>query len=819
MKLIMEKWRGYLQEASDEEIGHLDDVLDVAIEDYPFGNIFGESSYRLISELTAAKEDNKVSELTKMLDKQGWSVDWESKGFPCSKLITRTWIGKDGKPNSQEVMERMKLSTLLAKMTKAINLSKFSQIIDNLEAEENKTKKKKTIVALNAAYNKWFGDSLRAFGIDSDYDFQDVIKDPEEVRHFIAMSQIFNASRRTMKASFDKLEEFSKWLAENMEDLRDNLKSYMTQKYYMILSRHPIDVFRMSDHEAIKSCHALPSSDYKGNMDRYDEYNICALAEAHANGMIAYLVLDSEFKKAGIKPTQEEIDKLEDEEIFTDKTRGFEGVEPVSRMRVKNISYRNEKTLLNFAVPQTKVYGQKVPGFVEHIYSVISPPQKEQVDRLLELEGDNLDYDKFTKYGGTYEDSGYEADMSILAFVNGFSETNITGTGYVNHDEDLEQALKDSFGDPHDALRLRLDEIEEEYNMTDITLPLKIFPDFFLEEQGAGFYNITMRMRVFCYVNINKKPGLTDGELDFHIEDAFYELAEIYDIPRPNNLGCQQQDRFPGYNYEIYLEWDLPQSSHKLVDVEGSLDIDEIEDMLDTAYYQGSPAPNLVNKFSPSDKIEDSIPAYVEKFLEKYNYSVSTNYAIDEFHMYIEENRDVMWESEVMDYDEDQFFGEVPFALNIVSDGFIDMYPYSGFMQEAGYENMEEEIQFNPTLADLVMRVLKFEIQDYYRPLQVSVAFESELSAEDLKEDEGVSVTISFNIDSDASERELEKLISVKDDDYTEVVAAINQKAVARMKQMKEKYQKTKEKEMEKQRQQQIKEMKKKNKIKVRFRK
>ncbi len=52
-----------------------------------------------------------------------------------------------------------------------------------------------------------------------------------------------------------------------------------------------------------------------------------------------------------------------------------------------------------------------------------------------------------------------------------------------------------------------------------------------------------------------------------------------------------------------------------------------------------------------------------------------------------------------------------------------------------------------------------------------------------MKEDEGVPVTISFNIDSDASERELEKLISIKDDDYTEVVAAINEKAVVRMKQ------------------------------------
>mgnify|MGYP003135373304 FL=1 len=819
MKLIMESWRGYLQEASDEEISHLDDVLDVAIEDYPFGNIFGESSYRLISELVTAEKDDEVSGLTKMLDSQGWSVDWESKGFTCSKLITKTWTGKDGKPNSREVMETMKLSTLLTKMANAIEFSRLSRILENLQAEENKTKKKKTIMALNDAYKKWFGDTLVYMSINPDYYFKDVIKNPEEVRHLLVVAQIFKTNRGNLRVSFNRLQEYSKWLAENTEDLRDNIKSYMTQKYYMILSRHPIDVFRMSDHEKITSCHAPPSSDYKGQMEKYDEYNICALAEAHANGMIAYLVLDSEFKRAGIKPTQQEIDKLEDKELFADTARGVKGIKPVSRMRVKNISYMNEKTMLNFAVPQTKVYGQKVPGFVEHIYSVISPSQKEQVDKLLELEGDNLDYEKFTKYGGTYEDTGYEADMSILAFVNGFSEKNITGTGYVNHDDDIQQALKDSFGDPHDALRLRLDEIEEEYNMTDITLPLKIFPDFFLEERGAGFYDITMRMRMFCYVNINKKPGLTDGELDFHIEDAFYELAEIYDIPRPNNMGCQQQDRFPGYNYEIYLEWDLPQSAHKLVGMEGSLDIDEIEDMLDTAYYQPHPAPNLVQKFSPSRFVEDSIPAYVEKFLEKNNYSVSTTYAIDEFHMYVEGNRDVMWESEIKDYDEDQFFGEVPFALNIVSDGLIDMYPYSEFMQEAGYENMEEELQFNPTLPDLAMRVLKFEIQDYYRPLQVNVAFESELSAEDLKEDEGVPVTISFSIDSDASERELEKLLSIKDDDYTEVVAAINEKAVVRMKQMKEKYRKTKEREIEKQRQQQIKEMKKKNKIKVRFRK
>ncbi len=315
MQQLMENWRKYLQEATEDEIGHLDDVLDIDIEDYPFGNIFGEDSYRLITPISVTVEaDGEMGEITQMLFKQGWSIAWEEKGFPCSKLITKTWTGKDGKPNSREVMERMKLTTLILKMRDSIDVLKFERMYRQVLSQENKTEKKKLILKFNDVYKKWFGRTLEMIGIQPDTLelFKGILTEEEAVRkaqHYMAMVQMYGNSRRSMKQSHDKLQGYIDWLEVNTADITANLESYRTKKYHMILSRHPIDVFRMSDHEKIQSCHSPPSSDYKNRMTQFDQYNICALAEAHANGMIAYLVLEDEFKRAGIEPTQEEIDK------------------------------------------------------------------------------------------------------------------------------------------------------------------------------------------------------------------------------------------------------------------------------------------------------------------------------------------------------------------------------------------------------------------------------------------------------------------------------------------------------------------------------
>ena len=109
------------------------------------------------------------------------------------------------------------------------------------------------------------------------------------------------------------------------------------ERNYIIYSRHPIDVFRMSDHEGIQSCHSLPSE--KGE-PAFDQYNKCALSEAYGNGMIAYIIPAKNFKM--FPPTQESLDKVGDQEIFYDQIAASGGrigdgeLVPTSRIRIKN---------------------------------------------------------------------------------------------------------------------------------------------------------------------------------------------------------------------------------------------------------------------------------------------------------------------------------------------------------------------------------------------------------------------------------------------------------------------------------------------------
>ena len=135
----------------------------------------------------------------------------------------------------------------------------------------------------------------------------------------------------------------------------------------IIISRDPIDVLRMSDHEGIRSCHS-----------EGDSYFECAVAESRGNGLIAYMVdnvdlnklllpedrpwgIDKDVKSLVVTdPTT--IGSLDGKEIFEDRQRGVSGIKPKSRVRLRK--YVNAKEDYEFAAPENRTYGPHPPGFV-----------------------------------------------------------------------------------------------------------------------------------------------------------------------------------------------------------------------------------------------------------------------------------------------------------------------------------------------------------------------------------------------------------------------------------------------------------------------
>lgn len=133
----------------------------------------------------------------------------------------------------------------------------------------------------------------------------------------------------------------------------------ITSKYSIILSRAPIDVLRMSDHEGINSCHSQPQ-----HYGRAGSYFYCAIAEAQNEGAIAYVVKTEDL---------DQID-LNSKEIFIDPERDIEGIRPISRLRIKAL--KDTKNNIAYAVPDTKIYGPLINGFPELLRSKMAEQQK-----------------------------------------------------------------------------------------------------------------------------------------------------------------------------------------------------------------------------------------------------------------------------------------------------------------------------------------------------------------------------------------------------------------------------------------------------------
>jgi len=226
----------------------------------------------------------------------------------------------------------------------------------------------------------------------------------------------------TKKVSMGKLvqrlgtDEDKAWWKKNQNDLREmeNVRKFFLKPYlndfdgltrtpnHIIISRHPIDVARMSDFSTTRSCHSEGSSHFN-----------CAIDESRGHGMVAYLVRGQDVDEYDLK------NRLNAEEIFGDNAIDLEGPEPISRVRIYKMF--NKETGEEFGVVEDRVYGIQVPDFLPSVRRWMVEKQKgEWQDERGNFKEGYLNPSEWIRVGGDYADQeqggGQIGDLIALMF-------------------------------------------------------------------------------------------------------------------------------------------------------------------------------------------------------------------------------------------------------------------------------------------------------------------------------------------------------------------------------------------------------------------
>lgn len=230
-------------------------------------------------------------------------------------------------------------------------------------------------------------------------------------------------------------------------------------EFVIILSRHPIDVIRMSDMGSISSCHSEGSS-----------YFQCAIQEAKTGGAVAYLVPKSQMDKVK--------NDFNTDEIFEDKTRNIDGLVPVSRLRIRR--YYNNLTGEEYGIVDSDIYGQRYSDFYKVVRDYVYNAQKDKFKDLDKIIEDYFD-DTIVKLGGSYPMDNYANDYELF---NKFFETTAFRNKKLAHDSDDIDAENDLSGNFLEDQLERTKNSLEEYPMLDLVYDM-------MESEAQHYY--------YCY--------------------------------------------------------------------------------------------------------------------------------------------------------------------------------------------------------------------------------------------------------------------------------------------------------------------------------
>lgn len=230
---------------------------------------------------------------------------------------------------------------------------------------------------------------------------------------------------------------FSVFANDEMVSRRERRMVALASKndYSIIISRHPVDILRMSDFPKIQSCHSPDGNKYS-----------CAKQEAIDGGAIAYLVYTQDLKN---------ID-LEDDEIFEDPDRNVYGIDkPLSRLRIRRFTskFNDVETDQPFdiGIPEDSTYGMRHPSFIDQVSDWL---RKEQSDIIKRNGGrEKFRIKNFVLRGGNYRDS--EDGALFNSYFQDRLDRGNTGWEFEGSEHMIDQL---------EQLRTEIEEIHELWN-------------------------------------------------------------------------------------------------------------------------------------------------------------------------------------------------------------------------------------------------------------------------------------------------------------------------------------------------------------------
>jgi len=433
MKLIFENYRKHLHEQEINELRtqilneiSADDydmikkwMRDAPDEAYSFRNLFGNKK-RIAIPVETGAADGPIGEIVRLFEDNGWKIDF--KDSLVSKEITKTI------PKGPKAGEKIT-------QTKKMRIGKALLFAEDL------MKKYMKFVLSSAAIAD---DILPTGGPPSD-------AQKKAKAAFDKIKEEFPNAQGSELALRERIPKLIEFWNEKSEFYRQNPDAAFQQEspYVTILSRHPVDVVRMSDMNNITSCHS-----------RNAGYFQCAVAESRGHGPIAYLVPREQFEEyfgvdlSETDPSEVDLDEG-DEEIFEDRGRNIYGLKPEGRVRLRKFVSKEDGRMIT--APERRTYAphdrRTPPNFLKGVTQWAMDSQKNIIGDPKKL-ANEFYKEEWVRHGGSYEDT---QDGEVMAAM---LEPHLSGEEL----NDLGQAgnMPQSEEEDEEQIERELDETSEE---------------------------------------------------------------------------------------------------------------------------------------------------------------------------------------------------------------------------------------------------------------------------------------------------------------------------------------------------------------------